>query len=76
MILTINYGWGVATIQGNPFFDKKSCTKTITDIRRLDPVKLHDQYFLDLQCVKRKTNYLERKNDEPFSQNTVTVDIF
>ena len=76
MILTTDYGWGVATIQGNPFFDRKNCTETIMDIRKLDPVKLHDQYYLDLECVKRKKNYLKRKNNEPFSQVHTAVDIF
>ena len=74
MVLTIDYGWGVATIQGNPFFDRKSCTETITDIRRLDPVKLHNQYYLNLKCDERKKNYLERKNDELLYEKNTVVD--
>tara|TARA_R110000765_G_scaffold237809_2_gene340453 strand:+ start:374 stop:706 length:333 start_codon:yes stop_codon:yes gene_type:complete len=76
MVLTTDSGWGIAPINGNPFIDKESCIETLTDVKRFHPTKLHNKYFLDLRCIERKTNYLERKNDEPFSQNTVTVDIF
>ena len=76
MILTTDYGWGIANINGNPFISKESCIETLTDIKRLHLTKLYNQYFLDVQCVERKTNYLERKNNEPPSQKRVAVDIF
>ena len=76
MMLTLDYGWGIANINGNPFISKESCIETLTDIKRLHATKLHSKYFLDLRCVKRKVDYLKRKNNEPPSQKRVTVDIF
>ena len=76
MMLTLDYGWGIANINGNPFISKESCIETLTDIKRLYATKLHSKYYLNLKCVERKKNYLERKNDEPLYKNATAVDFF
>lgn len=76
MVLTIDYGWGIAPIQGNPFATMYDCLTTIEDIKRKHPTRLHNIIFIELECVTREKNYLKRKDNEPSSQNRVTVDIF
>jgi|TARA_R110000822_G_scaffold170580_1_gene310410 hypothetical protein len=34
MVLTLEYGWGIAPIKGNPFFNEKTCLETIEDIKK------------------------------------------
>ena len=76
MILTTNYGLGIAPIKGNPFLYKENCIQTIKDIKRANPTKLHNIYYLELRCVERKANYLRREKDEPNSQIHTAMDIF
>lgn len=76
MVLTVDYGWGIAPINGNPFGSMDTCLTTIKDIKNLHPTKLHGKFILDIVCLEREHNYLERKNNEPHSQIHTAVDIF
>jgi hypothetical protein len=76
MILTIEYGWGIAPIKGNPFFNEQNCLDTIKDIKKLNSTRFNNLHYIKIECVTRKKNYLERKNNESLYKNNTAVGIF
>jgi len=54
MILTIDHGWEIAQLRGNPYDTMESCNQIYNIISIFSIIKLHDTYFYDVRCVRRE----------------------
>jgi len=54
MILTVDVGWAIAPIRGNPYLTVKACTIVRNVIKKKKIHCIDGMYFSEVRCVSRK----------------------
>jgi hypothetical protein len=54
MILTVDVGWAIAPIRGNPYPTVKACTIVLNVIKKRNIHWIDRMYFSEVRCVPRK----------------------